>query len=394
MGWSKPAQPASASPIQRYIVTVGPVTREVTVSAGDPVGTTYWLNVVDTGALQNGTSYSITVSARNDAFGPLTNWNTAETSGTPAGAPLVLGTPSAEQLGNPQSPADGQSVRVDWNGVFASNGRPIDRFYIWHTDGSESPPACQVTGVEEGNPSLSPPPGTTRVAGDVTQHTIPGLAGDRTYRVVVYAHNGQGCTQSPETTARTVAQPGRVTAITTAGGVEVAPGRWETRITGVTTSVPGEPIPFVQYRYVGEGVSTAPSTPAALPLTPQDGVRHYGRELGVDVRVCRDVGALNCGPWSSTFSIPVAVRIDVQPTFVVTDGPAPERRATITWTPIDTANRPAYTSVDYLCRAQPDDEPISFESGSCEIAAPPSSDPRLEVTVSVGGTSYTRIYRP
>ncbi len=394
VGWTKPDQPASASPIRRYIVTVGPVTREVTVSAGDPVGTPYWLNVVDTGALQNGTSYTITVSARNDAFGPLTNWNSAETSGTPAGAPLSLATPSAEQSGNPASPADGQTVRVDWAGAFGSNGRPIDRFYVWHSDGGESPPRCEVTGVEEGAPTLSPPAGTTRVGGDVTQHTISGLAGDRTYRVVVYAHNGQGCTQSPETTARTVAQPGRVTAITTAGGVELAPGRWETRITAVTTNAPGEPIPFVQYRYVGDGVSTAPSTPATLPITPQDGTRHYGRSLGVDVRVCRDVGALNCGPWSSTFSIPVAVLIDVQPTFVITDGPAPERTATITWTPIDEANRPAYTGVEYLCRARPDDEPLSIESGSCEIAAPPSSDPRLEVTVSVGGTSFVRIYRP
>jgi len=394
VGWTKPAQPASASPIRRYIVSVGPVTREVTVLASDPVGTPYWVNVVDTGALQNGTNYAITVSARNEAFGPLTNWNSAETSGAPAGAPLVLGAPSAEQSGNPASPADGQSIQVNWGGAFGANGRPIDRFYVWHTDGGEAPPSCVVTGVDEGAPTLSPPAGTTRVAGDATSHTITGLPGDRTYRVVVYAHNGQGCTQSPETTARTVAQPGRVTSITATGVVEVAPGRWETRITSVTTAVPGEPIPFVQYRYVGGGVSSAPSTPTALPITPQDGLRHYGRALGVDVRVCRDGAAMNCGPWSSTFEIPVAVRIDVQPTFTITEDPELDRTARITWTPIDVGNRPAYTGVEYLCRAEADDEPLTLESGSCEIAAPESSDPRLEVTVSVGDTSYTRIYRP
>ena len=166
VGWSKPAQSASASPIRSYRVTVGPVVRTVTVAADDSVGTEYWLNVVDVGVLDNGTGYAVGVSARNDSFDPLTSWNTATTTGTPAGAPLLLAPPTAVGSTSDSGAGDA-SVNVGWAGAFASNGRAVQTYYLW-IESSGSPPACTVRGVDTGAPVHVPPSGVTRLPGSAT----------------------------------------------------------------------------------------------------------------------------------------------------------------------------------------------------------------------------------
>lgn len=393
--WEKPTQPAGASPIRRYVVTVGPVTRELEVSANDPAGTAYALPVVDAGALQNGTAYGVSVSARNDAFSPLTTWNSAETTGTPAGPPLRAAAPSAVQT-TPSDDPNAQELRVDWAGAFGANGRAIDRYFVWFTDGGGTAPSCTVSGVDAGSPTLSPPAGATAYPADRTSATLSGLAGDRSYRVVVYAHNGQGCTASVDVTAQTVTRPARVTSVTFApDAIVVAEGRFEARIDAVGTARAGEATPFIRYRF---GESGTASAPAALPVFVTDGT--YGTLRSVQVQVCRDGSAALCGEWSTSVDVPVAVAIDVRPTFTVSGETPPERVADITWTPLTWTSpdargaHPGYANVEYLCRNDDGPVPPSSTGGNCTIGAPPSSDPRLEVRITVGGTVFERVYRP
>ncbi|MCA1942363.1 MAG: tandem-95 repeat protein [Yonghaparkia sp.] len=383
IGWTKPAQDPAASPIRSYRVTVGPVVRTISVPADDPVGTTYWVAVVDAGALVNGTSYSVGVSPRNDAFDPLTTWNTATTTGVPAGAPLALAAPTA--LGSTTDAGGGGTVSVSWAGAFGANGRPLQSFYVW-VAASGTSPACTVTGVADGTPEHTPPPGVTTVPGSSTSTDISGLAADTTYRVVVYAYNGQGCTASVELTATPRERPPAITAIDVVDSVPNGEGRWDLRLDAVTVAGGAD---SVQYRLIGDQVDPAESAPATLPTLLTAGTSHYGRSLEVEVRACRQYEQLLCGPWSGPFALGVAVRIDPQPTFVVTGEVPDPRTVEVTWTPLAVG---AYTAIEQVCLGG---DPIDNPTGpTCLITAAPGDDPRLVVTVSANSTTYTREYRP
>ena len=383
IGWTKPAQDAAASPIRSYRVTVGPVVRTLTVPADDPVGTTYWLSVVDTGALVNGTAYAVGVSARNDSFDPLTAWNTATTTGVPAGAPTVLAAPTA--LGSTVDAGGGGAVSVDWAGAFGSNGRAIQAHYLWISD-TGSPPSCTVTGVDDGAPVHSPPAGVIELSGSTTATVVDALAVDTAYQVVVYAYNGQGCTASALVTATPRERPPAITAIDAVGPVANGEGRWDFRLDGVTVAGGAD---SVQYRLLGTGVDPAESAATALPVLLTAGTSHYGRALQVEVRACRQYEQLLCGPWSAPFALGVAVRIDVQPTITATGEVPNDRSVDISWTPVELDE---YTAVDQVCAGG---GPITYPTAaSCTITAAPSDDPRLVITVTANALTYTREYRP
>lgn len=386
IGWTKPAQDPAASPIRSYRVTVGAVVRTVTVPPDDAVGTEYWLNVVDVGALDNGTAYAVGVSARNDSFDPLTTWTTATTTGTPAGAPLVVAAPTA--LGSTSdSGAGDSSVSISWAGAFATNGRPIQNYYVW-IESAGSAPDCTVTGVDDGAPVHVPPAGVTTVDGATTSTVVAGLAPDTTYRVVVFAYNGQGCTASAEITATPRERPSVVSAIDVEGPVAVVEGQWDFRLLGVTTAG-GDSVDSVQYRLIGTGVDATESAPGVLPTFLTAGVTHYGRVLQVEVRGCRQYEQLLCGPWSAPFDLGVAVRIDVQPVITVTGEVPDPRIVSIGFTPVALDD---YDSVDHVCVGG---DPIDYpDASSCVITAAPSDDPRLVVTVTENAVTYTREYRP
>lgn len=385
VGWTKPAQDSSASAIRSYRVTVGPVSRTVAVPPSDPAGTQYWINIVDVGALANGTSYAVGVSARNDSFDPLTSWNTATTTGTPAGAPLVLGTLSA--IGSTSDSGSGASVSIDWSGVFAGNGRAVQAYYVWVAS-SGSSPACTVTGVDEGAPVHSAPAGVTTLSGGTTSTVVGGLTANTTYRVVVYAYNGQGCTASAEITATPRERPSAVTGITTAGPAANGIGRWDFTLTDIVTAG-GDAVDSVQYRLLGAGVDGTESTPTTLPTLLTAGSTHYGRALQVEVRGCRQYEQLLCGPWSTAFDLGVAVLIDVQPSIVSTGEAPNDRSISIAWTAVVLGD---YDAVGQVCTGG---AAIEYPTASsCLITAAPSDDPRLVVTVTENAITYTREYRP
>lgn len=383
IGWTKPEQDPAASAIRIYRVTVGPVVRTVSVPADDPVGTAYWLSVVDAGALANGVAYAVGISARNDSFDPLTTWNTATTTGVPAGAPMVLTAPTA--LGSTADAGAGGTVSVDWAGAFGANGRPIQNHYVWVSD-SGTAPACTVTGVADGAPVHTPPAGVTTVAGNATSTVIGGLVADTAYRVVVYAYNGQGCTASVELTATPRERPPAITAVDVVDSVPNGDGRWDLRLDGVTVAGGAD---AVQYRLIGDGVDPAESTPAALPTLLLAGTSHYGRSLQVEVRACRQYEQLLCGPWSAPFAVGVAVRIDAQPTITATGEAPNDRSVEITWAEVALEG---YDAVEQLCAGG---DPIDYPTTtSCLLTAAPADDPRLVITITANATTYTREYRP
>jgi len=386
IGWSKPAQDASASPIRSYRVVVGPVVRQLTVGADDAAGTVYWLNVVDA-SLENGSAYDVSVSARNGSFDPLTNWNSSSGSGTPAGPPLVVGAPSATGSTTGTGATD-HSVSVSWAGVFSPNGRSVQNHYVWISD-SGSAPACTVTGVEEGSRSHTPPPGVRTVGGDATALTIDGLSADVQYRVVVYAYNGQGCTASAEVRATPRATPGTVTSITASAPQPNGEGRWDVVLQSAATASGAAEL--VRYRLIVDGAAVADSAVVSVPtaLTTPDGA-HYGRGLQVQVQACEQNESLLCGAWSEPFAIDTAIRIDARPVFTET-APAPaEREVTIDWTPVTGT---AYDAVETQCLGG---EVIAEDqvAGTCTLRVGPAGTPQLSITVTDAGVAYTRTYEP
>ncbi|WAB80965.1 Ig-like domain-containing protein [Microcella daejeonensis] len=389
VAFRKPAQEASASPITSYVVTVGPVVREVRALASDPEGTDYVIAVRD-GALENGTNYGVSVSARNDSFGPLTRWNSAEGSGTPAGAPLVVGAVSA--VGSRDTTGDtGHRVDVAWPSVFAGNGQAVQYYYVWVSAGGTAP-ACTVTGVEDGAPQPVQPPGTTRVDG-ATSTTVSGLAADTEYRVVVYAYNGQGCTAAVEVRATPRPVPGAVTEVDVAAPPRQAGpndiGPWNPTLRSVAVEGGGR-IDSVQYRLIADGSTRGESGLVTLPaaLTTADR-SHYGAALALEVRACRQYETLLCGAWSGPFALPAAVEIDAAPAAEFTETSPDVRAVVITWSPVRGA---AYDLVEQICRGGAVVS-IDTDAGRCEMTLSTGQVPELLIRVREGGAEYDRVYR-
>jgi large repetitive protein len=405
VGWSKPAQTASGSPIRAYRVSVGSVVRQLTVRATDAVGTVYWLNVTDS-SLENGTSYPVSVSGRNDSQDPLIGWISASGTGIPAGPPQLVGSPkaTASTSGTGNS---GNSATVSWAGTFTPNGRAVQSYYVWVGE-SGSAPACTVQGVDEGAPRHTVPQNVRTLSGDTTSVVIDSLMANREYRFVVYAFNGQGCTASSEVRATPRSAPGTVTSIDASAPQPNGEGRWDIQLRSVTTST--GPAGSVRYRLVIDGAPASDSALVTVPtfLTAANGA-HYGRALGVQVQACERYETLLCSEWSAVFPIGTAVRIDARPVFTTADPPpgeepSPEPTApgspsppppsssevTITWNPVSGS---AYTAVKSVCLGGTVTR-LDLSVATCTLTVSGSSTASLQITVTVGAVNYVRTYRP
>ncbi len=166
--------------------------------------------------------------------------------------------------------------------------------------------------MEEGNPHLTAEPdgpGVQHVSSSTTSATFTGLSANQTYKFRVFAHNGQGCTASPEVEATPRAAPGKVTAIdVTADPVDRGGGVWDFRLDGLTA--PGDVDSFI-YRLSGgttEGSEYGP-VPFASYLTA--GTTHYGNEISVQVKACRQYPPTLCSAeWSDPFSLGTPILLE------------------------------------------------------------------------------------
>ncbi|MGN6502317.1 MAG: Ig-like domain-containing protein, partial [Pseudolysinimonas sp.] len=389
VSWSKP-DGGAGSPIETYVVTVGGVTETVNVDPSDPVGTRYSRNV-QAPSIANGSSVGFSVSARNSAPNSLATWNEASASGVPAGPPIATGAPSASG-----SVTDGTTASIAWDGVFSDNGAAISNDYVSIYTGKA--PTCTVTGVEQGSPVVTPPPAgtyTRHLSGGVTSTTFGGLTPNKTYSMIVFAYNGQGCTDSTVVPVTPRAAPGTVTSVQTSGPVQSSPSTWDFRLDDFSiASGPSDADRFV-YRLIGGDTDQSASAPVKTGtlLTTGNG-SHYGNQLSVQVKACASYpeGTLCSASWSQVFPLGgVAVNNstpgDLQSVVTASDGVLD---ATGYWAWTSLPAGADYGSVSVSCG--PDDDPST--PNQCEVHGGllGRNFPDLVVTITANGTTYTREY--
>lgn len=387
--WRKP-DGGAGSPIETYVVTVGGVTETVNVDPSDPVGTSYARNI-QAPSIANGSSVVYSVSARNSAPNSLATWNEASSTGVPAGPPIPTGAPSASG-----SLTDGTTASISWDGVFADNGASITNYYVAIYTGNQ--PDCTVTGVNQGTPEVDPPnpgPWVKHLGGGATSSSFGGLTPNKTYQMVVFAYNGQGCVASTAVPVTPRAAPGIVTAVSTAGPVSSSPSTWDFRLDGFAIGSGSTDADRFQYRLVGGSTDQSASDVVAPGTLLQTGNgSHYGNVLSVQVKACKAYPeATLCSPnWSASFPLGgVAVENSVPgglQSVVTEDGGLLDARGYWSWGSLPSG--PGYTSVSVTCG--PDDDPAT--PNQCEVSGGllGLNWPDLRVSIAANGTTYARDY--
>jgi hypothetical protein len=379
--WQEPSSPGSA--IDRYVVTVADTVRTLQASACD--GSGFCALNVTSGSIPNGTSVVYSVSARNSAPNSLAAWNSAEGTATPAGPPISVASPTASG-----SVTDGTDATVEWAGTFADNGKAISDYYVAVYTGSA--PSCVVEGVEEGNPHLTAEPvgpGVQHVSASTTSATFTGLSANQTYKFTVFAHNGQGCTASPQVQATPRAAPGTVTAIDITGPVDRGGGVWDFRLDGLTA--PGDVDSFM-YRLSGGTTEGSEYGPVSFSSFLTAGNTQYGNDVSVQVKACRQYPPTLCSAeWSDPIALgmPVSIQLLGLDAVETLEPQGPDAGAGYwTWTLGPSA--PPYAGVTIDCG--PSDDPGTAPCEVVSAVSPGHPYPDLVVTVTANGTSYTREY--
>lgn len=390
VSWAKP-DGGAGSPIEQYVVTVGGVSQVIAVSTSDPVGTTYSRNI-QAPSIANGSSVVYSVSPRNSAPNSLATWNQASSTGVPAGPPIQLAAPTSSA-----SITDGTTASIAWGGAFADNGAPIIRYYVAIYTGAA--PACSVTGVETGSPTVNAPPQSSSVQhidGGTTSTSFSGLTPNQTYSLTVFAYNGQGCTASPESNVTPRAVPGRVSSISVAGPIQSGPSTWDFRLDGFSIASGPQDADMFSYRLIGGSTEQSEQGIAATgtTLTSTNG-SHYGNVIGVQVRACRTYpeATLCSADWSQTFPLGTPINNFVPDGLTATvdaDGGG-LLNATGSWSWAQLPTGPGYQNVGYSCG--PDDDPST--PMQCEVSGGilGTSFPNLVVTITANnGQTYSREY--
>lgn len=393
VSWAKP-ESAGGSAITSYVIRVGDVSRTVEVVETDAVGTVY-SEAIRSSSLPNGSSQSVSVSARNATLGEFAAWTEATTTGTPAGPPLAL----ASTVGT-ASTSTGTTATLSWGGVFSGNGRAVtDHYAAVYVD---TAPSCTVRDADSGAPVITPPTGSgvIRLSGSATSATFTGLSPDQRYRLIVFASNGQGCTASTPVEVTPRAVPGTVTAVTISAPAERTPGvAWDYRIDAATAD--GAPVDNIVYRLSGGSVDGGESgiVPVGTFLT-RPNMSHYGNRISVQVKACRSYGELTlCSTdWSAPFEVGVPVMnsalvgLDRSETVPGTD----ETPGTARWTWSGSPNG-SYQSVRYSCDGGVTTlELVDGQGGSCEsTGSGPDGSEYADLVITIvanGGNMYERRY--
>ncbi|MCU1556098.1 MAG: fibronectin type protein [Microbacteriaceae bacterium] len=364
--WSAISTPSGGSPVTSYHVTVGTIVTDV--DAGSCSASTC---TIDVNGLSNGQPVSVSVSPRNSAYAQLAVWNSAETSGTPAGPPVAIAPPSAT--------ATDSSIDVSWAGAFGDNGRPI----IGYT-------AVVYTGTVPNCDSQNPPGSTAHSTGTGTSTTFTGLSNEGNYSVIVFASNSQGCGASAAVAAHTT--PGVVTAVTTSGPTQTGT-TWDYSLAGA--SIGGTNLTnnySFYYRLTGANVPSTQYGPISFGALLTAEGRQYGHDVAVQLRACRSyagAGVICQSNWSASFPVGTPVDAAVGPvSFVRDDATDPlNQSGTFSW-----LRHPAgYENVQFSCG----DDPGFTDMGAtldCHASAVVGA-PTLRIRVIAnGGHSYDITY--
>jgi hypothetical protein len=371
ISWPKVTVGSGGSPVTSYHVTAG--SRTVDVDAAACSGSNCSVAV---SGLTNGQTVQVAVSARNSAYAPLATWNSSGTSGTPAGPPLAVASPTASAVDT--------SITLGWAGVFADNGRPITGYT-----------AVAYTGTAPTCADPNPPGATTSPVGTATSTTFSGLSSESSYSLVVFATNSMGCTASAAVTAHT--SPDIVTRVSTTGPVKN--GDVFDFILAGASSGPTRLTSDYSFYYRLTG-TTAPATehgPIALGAALTADAAQYGQDASVQVRACRNypnAGVICQTTWSASFPLgtPVDPRIGGI-SFAYDGDPLVDQSGTFTWTAWPAGS---YQNIQFECG---DGSTGTFadadttKPGTCHATVGLVGAPRLTIrVVANGGLDYDITY--
>ncbi|WP_255559909.1 tandem-95 repeat protein [Salinibacterium sp. M195] len=378
--WNAVPTPAGGSAVDRYRVVVGGFEASLGLTQCD--GTTCTWDTPSTWVLDNGVAVTYTVSPRNAAYTALSVWNTSEPrSAIPAGPPIALAAPVASVIND-------STVNLTWAGAFNANGRPVTTYTAAAYTGTA--PTCAANGSITGNGAA------LSAVGSGTATTFSGLSPNRTYTMLVFADNGQGCTASTTVVAHT--PPAVVTALNTAGPVANG-NRFDFTVNGGAMGSDSLTSDYtLYYRLSGGSVPGTIFGPVALgSFLTAEGGQHYGTQISVEVRACRSYGSGPiCQPqWSAPFALGVPVDPSVGTLTFTTDGDLLNQSGTFAW-----LDWPAgtYESVRYRCGGLTlgpwQTASTSTPGGNCHAdVALLGAVPTLVVrVVANGGQTYDRTY--
>ena len=365
--WSKPNE-TGGSAITYYTVTVAGFSGTLTVPSDDPVGTSYSLDVRNS-SIGNGAAVAYSVSARNGSFGGLTSWNSAGGSGTPAGSPTAVGTPSASVV---DSGGGNGTVTVDWAGTFDGNGAGIGEYFAAMYTGT--PPVCSATddGGRGTDLSAPAPSATFQHVGTATTATFSVPTNQR-YTFVVYAYNGQGCSTSGEITAVTRRAPSAPTAIGISGPFSSGDTTYSERLDSVGYATGGGG-PSVAY-YYRVGALMRPRIAPRLGSLLTSGIT-AGEPTQISVQVCESWPEKTlCSLWSGQTAPFTAVDTAVTGLQFSPDISG----GAWSWTAAPAGS--GYSAVEYSCDGDATWTAMP-QSGSCD--AGPVASFRVRVTTAAG----------
>jgi hypothetical protein len=372
--WNAVTTPSGGSAVNNYRLIVAATTTDVDPSAACSGGSCS----TDVFGLTNGQNVSVSLSARNSALATLATWNSAISSGTPAGRPLSIASPTATATDN--------SIALAWNGTFSDNGRQISGYRAIAYTGTL--PTCVAP-----NPSGS----NSQSVGTSTAATFTGLSTESSYSLVVLADNSIGCTSSPAVSAHT--SPGVVTAASFSGPNKNG-NAYDFTLVGASIGSPLSSDYSFFYRLSGTGVDGSQST-VAVPFgsfLTSSGTQ-YGHDVSVQLRACRTYPGAGtiCQPnWSSSFTLGTPVDPQIGPvtfTAVVNPTDPNDPSGTFSWSSWTSAS---YPSIQYSCGNGSGDPLVTADTsrgGQCLALVSPAQDPVLTIIVSTAdGSTYTIQY--
>lgn len=377
ISWDDVPTPPGGTAVTGFAVSVGANVETLDRTAYCSAGHCALDTIAHGWSLSNGSPYAVTVSARNDAYQGLAAWNSSTLPGaTPAGPPVVLGTPLA-------SVATDTTVQFDWSGVFGDNGRPITSYSAAAYTGAV--PTCSSNGTVTAN-------GAT-VIGPLSATTATfTVAVNSTYSLIVFAYNGQGCTASPAVVAHT--WPPIVTALTVAPATAGPDGlHYDFALSAAsmgTTTLTSDYT--LRYRLIGD-VSQAEYGPVALGDALLADQQQYGHAVSIQVRACRTYDSNElCQPqWSNSFALGTPVDLSVTGLSFVPSGGVLNNGGTFSWVELPSGD---YTAVDYSCSTSPNGGNFTPAggAGSCQGNAYFGQTFYLTVRVKANGTQYVTAY--
>jgi hypothetical protein len=353
--WDAVSTPSGGSPVSDYAVMAGGIPADVSPASCSSTCS------IDITGLSNGQAVTVTVTPKNGAYAALTTWNSASTSGIPAGDPVQVGTPSAT--------ATDSSVTADWTGDFDPNGRDISGYTAILYTGSA--PTCTDRS----------PSGSTSTPTGLTTSTSFSASSGSTYSIVILAENSQGCTASSPVATHTA--PGVVSAATfdvpNSGGPT-----YDAEIAGATIDGNAATSDYTFY-YQIDGVEYGPVAIGA-PLVG-NGALYGVAGIQIALRACLN-GA--CQPtYSGQFGIGATpVNPQVSGVQFTPAAPLSLSGGTFTW-----LSWPAggYDAIQYNCGNGFVTADTSVQSGSCSVPLLGADTLTIRVTAN-GGTTYDVSY--